>query len=1570
MADEGKHSNKAIVWLFGGRRRALLLFALSILIILNFANQENWAVQAKGLSGIISWLASIIGNDLTLLIIRVFALAIFFILILLIFSAYSKIAVKHKSYESSSIYHFLMLLFLIALTVGLFWQKGFHSTAPLFWIIAIFVLWVFLMILSYPVLLPIESDIYDLARLRGLFLAKGPISLLGRFRKTQEYLLVGHARNFLIATALILFSASYNKDYAVTGVTPLKNLTNWTLNGTTWLKDSTIGLLINKSKIQNDLQASSSPEIIKDKVLNYINTSGGEISSITIQDVTFQVQKIANATSKSPINLSHNDIHRNIIINQSTFMDNSISDATLKDVVLNNLSYADEIVKKSLLHSPVDLILGNISTANATINNIILKNITVLNATINSSETSGNLTASIDIIKNVTLKNATILDASFYKTALDNISFLNSSIAGTLPIIPGSSEIIVGSTSTVSHLLVSFAAMVDIILSNFWSNLSSIFLLWAAIEILAIAWAARKRMVIEDFDDETTEKKEGKLASRLLAMKISDLNAIYSKANETRSVSTSTGIDLPLQASIKIGDVSDLLKDIKTTSTFSVGGIEIPTNLLASVLEGIVRGPKLTGFIHKEKNKDNKDILLLSAYVFGGGIPYRSWQVRRELDSGSNSQDNSAPAKMNSPKETPPQLLASQSQSTLETGMLIFDEAMNELACRIFTDLVFNPSQRELVRWKATMKMAEGLRAYRDCLRSRMNKKLKLREAERRLIEALAEDEKFNMLHYNLGVVYKELEMLDAADKAFSKSVEKNPEMWEGYYALGMTLFEKMQQDNWNSTSEEQNLYAEIISKCHQALELMPETDDQKAKVYDLIGLTQNSSGEEADSKENLTKAVILSYLGLYNAELKGKDTKDIKIIIMKCLKDLANVYRVKNDFGGCKLILKEALSVSPSDELARSMLESKRTTERRKNGELDSVELRKESMDDLIKDEENDQAYLNICNTIKKSLEVVIRLHYENTHKLNTKFEEDAVKTLRASMNEIDNEKQEYKEKFKDIINILYEYENDIRTGRIFDNSWNYYKRKINYLEGRINKTKSEYSDICCIIGDKYSEENAYVNAERYYRKAKDALNGNLEKKASLDLWKKHATSLKDQNIEVQKDMEEAISFDPLNHEYRYTLGLSFLNQERFEEAIIACENALLLNPDDAYYRYLLGVINFWQSDHLGKFELRNEAFRKVSKYLEDSLALEMEDTFQRTLIYYWLGQTNTKLKKYDLAINNLRVASYRMHANNYIKQGLITDGFLGLVYMKYKRYEKGEETLQSVTENAEKLLNEGTYKIYDNCADGLSNENRSLGYILIKSHLDLAFAYADQPTLLGKASITANKSKKYLEDLEKAKKEEINNNAQVDSEIKECKSEYNALLGVIAYKRSLLEIESKDKLNEAIKHLKESLNQKPSTRGYFYLANSYMLMREMNSEIIRLQDSPKHENASQCPDLEKFKIFLEELQNNLKEKQNMTQSEIKDYLDKISTLQSIQNLIEKNKTLDDKINRSMIEIKDNKDKICLEKENRLLLNKIDECCNHLAFTDLNEEYSVEIEKIKKYLDDQEEKTAPSKAE
>ncbi|MDD4163544.1 MAG: hypothetical protein PHW87_13795, partial [Methanothrix sp.] len=121
---------------------------------------------------------------------------------------------------------------------------------------------------------------------------------------------------------------------------------------------------------------------------------------------------------------------------------------------------------------------------------------------------------------------------------------------------------------------------------------------------------------------------------------------------------------------------------------------------------------------------------------------------------------------------------------------------------------------------------------------------------------------------------------------------------------------------------------------------------------------------------------------------------------------------------------------------------------------------------------------------------------------------------------------------------------------------------------------------------------------------------------------------------------------------------------------------------------------------------------------------------------------------------------------------------------------------------------------------------------------------------------------------------------------------------------------------------------------------------------------------------DIEKFKIFLEELQNNLKKKQNMTQSEIRDSLDKISTLQSIQNLIEKNKTLDDKINRSMIEIKDNKDKICLEKENRLLLNKIDECCNHLAFTDLNEEYSVEIEKIKKYLDDQEEKTAPSKAE
>jgi tetratricopeptide (TPR) repeat protein len=939
-----------INWLFIGKGRALFLFALSLLIIL------TWAYLEK----INSWLDSIWARAFVLL--AIFILVIF--LAKLIELVVPRLLSRHESSKHERAYYLEVILVFFVLACLYLLPKGFLSSTPLFWLIAFLIVWSFLMILSWPVLLPIGSDTWDLANLRLLSFAKGPIGLLGRFRSSQGYVFVGPIKNFLIATFIILLF-TYKSTEAVTKGMPLKNLTQWALNGTTWLGGAAVSGLINGTKIMKDSNQAGGLPI--NKTLDSINISGGEIRNITLDNTLIQGQTIVNATSKMPINLSNNETYSNIIINKSIFADNLISNA---DIVFKNLSNANESVIKILSHSPVDLIQRNVNGANATIYNITLKNITLLNATIssflnntlrdisilnttwaaNGNSAYGNLiglkatiNATIDmneasniIVDNITLKNATILDASFYKTTLENISLLNSSIAGAL-LPPGSSGAAAQSTSLLHDLLISFAGMMDNILSNIWTNLPQILFLWALLEILTIAWAAHKRIVIQDFDDNTTEKNKGKLAAMQLAMKISDLNAIYSKANEMGAVSTSTGMDQPLQAGITITDLSEnLFANLKTDKKIPAGNwFEIPANLLISLMDSIVRGPKLAGSIYKGTDKENKEILILSAHVLGGGLPNRSWQVQKKLSTTSKSQEIVASVgKNHSDVTAATQLQTTQDQSGLGQGTPDFDEAIDELACRIFTDLVFNPSQRDLVRWKATMKFREGLRAYRSCLRSRMDKKLKLMEAERNFLGTLAEDEKFNMVYYNLGVVYNELGRQDAANAAFLKSTEKSPNQWEAYYALGMNLFNEIQ--NPNKTFEELKSkmhYKEVISLCDHAISLRPKPFEQEAKVYDLKGLAQrfhempsakeigDVAPEVAAAIESHKRAVSLGYRALYNAKLNGIETEEIILILTNCLFNLATDYyyhhfyddNSQNKVLRSIILLDEARSLLPS---------------------------------------------------------------------------------------------------------------------------------------------------------------------------------------------------------------------------------------------------------------------------------------------------------------------------------------------------------------------------------------------------------------------------------------------------------------------------------------------------------------------------------------------------------------------------------------------------------------------------------------------------------------------------------
>jgi tetratricopeptide (TPR) repeat protein len=329
------------------------------------------------------------------------------------------------------------------------------------------------------------------------------------------------------------------------------------------------------------------------------------------------------------------------------------------------------------------------------------------------------------------------------------------------------------------------------VLSVQWWNVLAVYTL---IVLLWWAWRAKKRVVIEDFMDYTTNpsKTDSRGLATLLVVKLAQLHELYRVVDEQRALSTEAKTNQPIDATLKVEDVSQFLTSaISAQSKFSLGPLQIPVGTLMSLVGRLVQGPRILGSLHKDK-----DVLILTAQRVGDQTAY-SWRVDRKLLSSTASQNT-----------------------------YNLDDMVDELAYRIFTDLALSGS----VRWRATSTFSEGLRFYRDCLRTPKDRKVKLKQAEKKFIETLAEDSEFATANYNLGVLYMELDQVQAAEQAFRRAISQNPGSWRGYYALAVCRY-KLDQ------------YESVISLCERVSEQVITHKPgltNIAKVYHTMGLAQS----------------------------------------------------------------------------------------------------------------------------------------------------------------------------------------------------------------------------------------------------------------------------------------------------------------------------------------------------------------------------------------------------------------------------------------------------------------------------------------------------------------------------------------------------------------------------------------------------------------------------------------------------------------------------------------------------------------------------------------------------------
>ncbi len=372
---------------------------------------------------------------------------------------------------------------------------------------------------------------------------------------------------------------------------------------------------------------------------------------------------------------------------------------------------------------------------------------------------------------------------------------------------------------------------------------------YTLIWLLVWAWQARQQLVVEEFKNYAGDDLDASVKglAMLLIVRLGQLHDLYRAVDEQRAIPTSALRSESIDAAIDVEVIGTFLKNaVSSQSTLSLGPLSIPVGILMSLIGRLVQGPRIIGSLHKDK-----DMLILTAQCTREGSSFK-WRV----DPLISSEQASSPSP-HSP-----------------------GEMVEELACRIFTDLALNSS----VRWRATSSFSQGLRAYRECLRTPKDRRANLKEAENKFIETLTEDTKFSLAYYNLGVVHTELENKEAAKTAFEQAIAQDPISWTAYYARALSCCE----------SEE---YYRCILLCRRVIELKP-SHANRAKAYQLMASVQhhigNATPDFLGAIENCKKAIRHTYQALFWAEIaRQNDDKVSKLrtLLVVCVTDLARIY-------------------------------------------------------------------------------------------------------------------------------------------------------------------------------------------------------------------------------------------------------------------------------------------------------------------------------------------------------------------------------------------------------------------------------------------------------------------------------------------------------------------------------------------------------------------------------------------------------------------------------------------------------------------------------------------------------
>jgi len=793
--------------------------------------------------------------------------------------------------------------------------------------------------------------------------------------------------------------------------------------------------------------------------------------------------------------------------------------------------------------------------------------------------------------------------------------------------------------------------------------------IWAALVAMAVwSYRVRKRIVILPFNnltgDDTLKATAESVAPRLMneLCRLTELYALTDEARPKQSGDQARG------PTLNIEDVGNALQGVVTAdSKIKLGtSVEIPIGALIASIGRIVQGPRLSGSLQKEANG-----WVLIARIAGGGLA-GDWRVESS-NPGDEPSGNSDATKA----------------------------VIEELAYRVFTMVVRVGSPR----WRAVRSYSEGLRIYRDQLRSQRDRLLKLRQAEKEFIQALAEDNEFARNYYNLGIVYRALKQPDSARVCFRKAIEYDPHLSSAYYAMAL--------DSW----QEQGNCEDALRYCEQGIFLRPEDAQSWDLKGVLLGILSIANGVTAQEKllqsvASHEVAVALAWralcwiVGLSEQNEAGQQTA------VDCLTDLGDARENTPALHRSSIpAYNQALYLEPTQayahfKIGRSLEQQKRNEEAAESYRraLHTVErpagwaylaATQAKLFAATDDERYREACLTACrNAIDPPSEAVQE---------TVQIVEDAY--LTAGLSPLDHRPDL-------VLPTLALIEKNKSIPRSY-RRW-IWARAFTYIRQ----------------GNRNLQRNRPRIAAECFKKAIEALQKSYPKELqTLALFASLADAyLLDKRLEQALGAaRQAVELSPDIPQVRHVLARVYFEIGDYDNAEREWQTCLSLDPNNPELLQWIASAYLERAFNCHEPTARRLALSQVIALLSQTL-----DTVFGTKdigsLHFWLGRFHRELLQYDLAIQHLVTARLMRW------KPIETKINLGAVYIQAKVYRKAEETFAEAAAELRNRLRSAKTDGEDTAPDTMSKDE-----LLARIYLGWAESYAERGANLERARVLA---------------------------------------------------------------------------------------------------------------------------------------------------------------------------------------------------------------------------------------